>query len=343
MAAPDPLPQEQQVLSQSEVEKLLSQVSDEQGASAAATPDNPKHSKGVQPYDFRQPAFLAPAELRKLRLWHEEYIRALAARFSLYLRLEVNIQMSQLQTLTYQKFTECLANPTYITLFKAEPLRGVCILEMPVRMGLTIVDRLLGGPALAAAANRDMTEIEIALLDQALLVLLSEWCSHWNNVQQLRPVLLGHETNATFLDSASKDTIMLMLSMETRLGDCLEQIQLGFPYSMLEPLVLRMNQNLDAQIKDGMKPPNSTMRWHPNLDEVRIPITAEWNDIDLTVRQISNLKVGDVVPLSIDCMDHVSVRLANIHKFVGRLGTRGRCWAVETKQIVRNQSHASRP
>jgi flagellar motor switch protein FliM len=288
----------------------------------------------IQPYDFRQPAFLSARELRKLRLWHEEFIRSLASRLSTYLRLEVGVQMAKLQTITYQKFLEILPNPTYITLFKADPMRGVCILELPLKLGLTIVDRLLGGSAINVSGQRDMTEIEVALLDQALQIMLAEWCNHWNYEQEIRPVLLGHETNGRFLQTAASDTVMLHLSIEAHIGDCVEPIQLGFPYYTLEPLVMRMNKLLDLNAQDAESGNPKEMHWHSRLDEVVIPVTAEWLGHRMSIRELSNLKPGDLIPLTADCEQHVTVRLANIRKFEGSLGTMDRQWAIQVKTIL---------
>jgi len=328
---------EASVLSQSDVERLLSQVQEEQGKADVLTSDGRRLQRSqdsIQPYDFRQPAFLSARELRKLRLWHEDFIRSLASRLSTYLRLEVGVQMAKLQTITYQKFLEILPNPTYITLFKADPMRGVCILELPLKLGLTIVDRLLGGSAMNVSGQRDMTEIEVALLDQALQIMLGEWCNHWNYEQEIRPVLLGHETNGRFLQTAASDTVMLHLSIEAHIGDCVEPIQLGFPYYTLEPLVLRMNKLLDLNAQDAESGKEPEMRWHKRLDDVVIPVTAEWLGHRMSIRELSNLKPGDTIPLAAECEQHVTVRLANIRKFEGSLGTMDHQWAIQVKQIL---------
>src|SRR5664279_6033098 len=207
ISLPDP---EGEVLSQSEVERLLTQV---QSAETEATvlrsgglKSRFKH-EDVQPYDFRQPAFLTSGELRRIRLRHEEFIRALAAHLSIYLRMEVSMQMSKLQTLSYQKYAEALPSPTHLTLFKVEPLKGVCLLDMAPRLGLTIVDRLLGGPAHSVNTNSELSEIETALLDQVAHLILSEWCQLWQKIGNVRPTLLGHETNGRFLTSSPHDCI----------------------------------------------------------------------------------------------------------------------------------------
>lgn len=325
------------VLSQSDVERLLNQVQTEESQASVLTVDGQREQRAkdsIQPYDFRQPAFLSARELRKLRLWHEDFIRSLASRLSTYLRLEVGVQLCMLQTITYQKFLEVLPNPTYITLFKADPMRGVCILELPPKLGLTIVDRLLGGSAMNVSGQRDMTEIEIALLDQALQILLGEWCGHWHYDQEIRPVLLGHETNGRFLQTAASDTVMLHLSIEAHIGDCVEPIQLGFPYYTLEPLILRMNKLLDLNTADAVTQQNRELHWSPCLEEVVIPVSAEWAGTPLSVGELSRLKVGDVIPMPGDCAQNVTIRLANLKKLAGSLGTVDKKWAVQVARVL---------
>ncbi len=334
LGAPSP----QQVLSQSEVESLLAQVAEQENSVTVHSQEGTSQSRprdAVQPYDFRHPVFLSPSELRRLRLRHEDFIRALAARLSLHLRIEFTLQMSKLQTVLFRKFTESLPNPTYLSLFKADPLPGICILEISPRLALTMVDRLLGGPAHSVNATHDFTEIELALMEQAVQVVLGEWCVHWRGVQDLRPVILGHETNGRFIQTAAHDTVMLTLSMEARVGDCMESMQLAFPYYTLEPLIRTLNQMLETSAGQLPGAQRATPRWNPQFDDIRVPVTAAWPDLELTARDIAALRVGDVLELSPACLDKVSVRLADTPRFRGRLGTRGKHWAVELTEVLK--------
>ncbi len=319
------------ILTQSEVERLLSHIQAEESTLQVRRPDGTLariKQEEIQPCDFRQPAFLTPAELRKIRLRHEDFIRSLAARLSIYLRLEVNIQMSKLQTVLYQKFTESLASPTQLTLFKAEPQRGICLLDVPPRLGLTMVDRLLGGPAHSVNANRDLSEIEIALQDQVTQVLLGEWCNLWQKIQELRPVIVGHENNARFLQTAAHDTVMLCLSMEVRLGDCIEQVQLAFPYYTVENLVRQLASPGEPE-KPGMMPAGTVPRWNSMLDDVLVELSAQWRNLQMTAGELASLKPGDVVMLDAGCAEGLCLQIERIPKFRCRLGTCDDKWAVE--------------
>lgn len=324
-----------EVLSQSEVDNLLAQVVGPEGSvPVVKSVGVPETKDNCQPYDFRHPGFLSPGELRRLRLRHEEFIRALSARLSIYMRLEFSVQMSKLHTIPYKKFTESLPNPACLSLFKAEPLRGIGILDIHPRLGLTIVDRLLGGPAQSAAATHDFSEIEMALLDQAVQLILGEWCSHWAGVEELSPTLLGHETNGQFLETAAHDAVMLALVMDAKLGDCSEKIQLALPCSALEPLIRKLGQ-VTAPVEAAPRAPTPALKWNRNFDDVPVPVTALWDDLVLSAREVANLKPGDILPLDPRSARRVKLRLADRPKFQGSLGTAGGKWAVAVTEVVK--------
>ena len=326
------------VLSQSEVERLPAQPAEQENTGTVVQDgESPakRDKESIHPYDFRHPVFLSPAELRRLRIRHEEFIRALAARLSIYLRLEFSLQLSKLQTITFQKFCESLPNPTHLSLFKVDPLRGIGILEIHPRLGLTIVDRLLGGPAQSITADHDFSEIEMALLDQAVQVVLAEWCNHWASIQEVRPTLLGHENNGQFLQTAPHDTIMLVLGMEAKIGDCVEQMQVALPCFTLEPIIRKLGQFTETGIEESTVPA-TTPKWNRRFDEVPVPVTAIWDDLELTARQVANLREGDILPLDAASPRQIKLRLAEMPKFQGRLGTSNGKWAVAVTDVLRS-------
>ena len=68
MATPDPAATPSEVLSQSDVERLLAEVAVQENTTTvhkAGGEKDTKHNDNIQPYDFRQPTFLTATELRK--------------------------------------------------------------------------------------------------------------------------------------------------------------------------------------------------------------------------------------------------------------------------------------
>lgn len=291
------------------------------------------HKAGdIRKHDFRQSGFLAPSELRRIKQRHEQFIRGVAARLSIFLRLEFTLKLGKVQILSYQKLTEALPSPTHITLFKTEPLKGVGLLVMTPALGLAFVDRLLGGPGKTPESTRELSEIEVALIDQVATLILTEWCNHWPEMRELHPALLGHENNSKYLQTATPDTAMLVLGLVGGFGDQLEPIQIAFPFATVEPLMRLLSPALpdsDAAPVNTGKP-----RWSAGFDDVKVPIIAEWHGLKMSTGQITRLKVGDVITLDPACAAQVQLRLSHIAKFTGRPGTCGGKWAVQLTSAI---------
>jgi len=165
--------------------------------------------------------------------------------------------------------------------------------------------------------------------------MLVEWCNHWSSLQELRLVVLGHESNGRFLQTAPHDAVMLALSMEARIGDCMEQIQIGFPYYTLEPLVRKLSEELDAESEPIPNPAAAGGRWNRDFESVSVPVTALWDNLEITARDLLNLKPGDVLQLSQDSPTNVKVLLGKIPKFHATLGSRGKYLAVCLNQLIK--------
>jgi flagellar motor switch protein FliM len=289
----------------------------------------------IRGHDFRQSGFLAASELRRIRQRHEQFIRSLAARLAIFLRLEFSLQLSKVQIVGYQKFIENLPGPTHITLFKTEPLKGVGLLVIPPQFGLTLVNRLLGGLGQTAEEGRDLTEIEIALFDQVATLILTEWCNHWPEMRELRPVLLGHENNSRFLQTATPETAMLILTMNGGIGEQSEPIQMVFPYATLEPLMRLLVPSLPGS--DAAPARAARLKWNAEFDEMKVPVIVEWHGLKMSAGEITRLKAGDVLALDPACAAQVRLRLNHIPKFNGRPGTCDGKWAVQlTANITQN-------
>lgn len=330
--------QQAEVLSQNEVERLLAEVSVSDHSVVVHQGGEQKSllaKETIQPYDFRNPVFLSQGDLRRLRLHHENFIKNLASRLSMYLRLEVGLQMSKLHTIPFEKFTEGLNNPGYISVFKVEPLHGLCILEMHPRLGLTIVDRMMGGPAHSINHEHDLSDIEHALLEQVVQLIMTEWTGSWAEFQELRPKMVGTENNGRFLQTAPHDTIFLAMTLEARVGDCMEQMQLGIPFHTLETLIRRLSQNIDSHLEAPRVAGGPV--WNHRFDDVPVPVTAEWQDLELTAGAIARLQPGDVIKLDPSMSREIRVRLSQITKFNASLGVQDGRWAVELSQVLKNQ------
>ncbi|MDQ8202540.1 FliM/FliN family flagellar motor switch protein [Pelagicoccus sp. SDUM812003] len=328
-----------ELLNQTDIDALIAEAMEEPEEIIYDPEGNKvKAPKGtrIEPYDFRNPIFLTEVELRRVRIRHEEFIRYLAARLSIFLRLEYSLKMSRLSTLTYSKFTETIPNPAHVVLFKIEQLFGVGVIDINPRLALTMVDRMLGGKGHSVQGERYLTEIETNLVDDVVGIVLEEWCRQWKTEQELDTSIIGHESNGRFLETSPADAIMLVLSMEAGVGDCSETIQIGLPYYTLEPIIKKMHEAKERDL--GLDNSGAESSWQSSFNDISIPVQAEWDGDSLTTKEVLNLRPGDVIRFPKTVLKNTRVRLANTVRFTGEIGLENNRVAVKINKKVEEES-----
>lgn len=298
---------------------------------AAPAAPAPAVASGPKLYELTQRTLFNAAELRRLTADYENIRRSCAVRLAVLFRTDFELTLTSLNTPTFRQFAGEMPQPTHLTLFKVEPLRGVGVLEMTPSLALSLLDRLMGGPGTANIPTRELTEIEVALLGQITHLLTEAWCAHWKIGKELKSSLIGNENDPRFLQTSPPDSTMLVAAFDARIGDASGKIRIALPFSTIDPIL----QIIRAELKPPVDapPPTATpvkpAAWNPALDHVAIPVTAELPGPQITARELQQLKVGDVLPISADAASLVQVKLGGVPRFNARLGTRDQHWAVE--------------
>lgn len=321
--------EESDILSQDDIDSLLTQAVEDGPASsqtssvilADGTRRGSDEAIRIEPYDFRNPAFLGETQMRRLRLLHEEFIRLLEARMSLFLRTEITMTMSKLDTLSYEQAIQSIENPTHLALFRASPLPGIGFMEISPRLALTVTSSIMGGKGQAPKNDRYLTRIETDLIEEFLFILLQGWCSQWQYESHLEPTIVGHEVVGSVLQLCDEDTVMLSLTMEINLRGCSGRLQIAVPLFMIEPLVRHLQAKRDEEGEQG-KVRNRSL-WRRRYEKIVVPIDVKTKLAVMTVRDVSQMQPGDILPLPEGALEKAIFRLAKIPVFEGEIGVEG--------------------
>jgi flagellar motor switch protein FliM len=327
-------------LNQSDIDRLVAEAAGS-SASVIFRADgerfaNPKQV-AAKAFDFRTPIHLAEAELRRLRTIHTGFISTISARFSSLLRADMSLKLSRLLTMPYSKFSESMKNPTHISLFKVDQLPGIGILEINPRLAISMTNRMLGGRGLTSEEERYLTEIEIALLEEIVDIIVQEWCRQWKDERHYTGRQIGHENNPRFLQTCSADAVTMVLTIEALAGDTVEQIQLGIPYNMLEPIVKSMHaaRSRDMQTDPEVKP----QQWRSSYNQIAVPLVADWEVPGVSVSDILALRAGDIIEMPKSTLSNTRVRIANAPRFIAQTGSENGHVAIQISSEIPNANH----
>ena len=272
-------------------------------------------------YDFTNPIALSDADLEKLKEMSERFVYYLAGHLSMFLSTEFDLQLENLSADLYKNFTAEVKAPACVSLFKIQELNGVCLLDVNSHLAVTVVDRLLGGKGSAMPEERGLTDIENALVDDFNSIVVEEWCRQWDEFMELHPTLIGRESSGRFLQTSPPDAMVLTLTMEASFGDVSGPIRIATPFYTIEPLVHKALASDSSSLpKEKSKP----ARWHESYDDITVPMSAEWDAFTMTVRDLVNLSVGDIVEMPLRLVSDTQLRIEGKTYFKGEIGKEGK-------------------
>lgn len=275
-------------------------------------------SRRILPYDFRNPAAVSESDLRVFELLYQNYIPDIAARLSNFLRMECTLKSTKLVGVPFAEFREVIPNPSFITLFRVDEMRGVGILDATMPVALAIADRLLGGKGKPPAAERDLTEIEIALLDDAVLLFLSTWAGLWGEgASKAQSEIVAHESNTLCLPMASSKEVFIVVELEIAIGETAGRLHLGVPFSMVEPRV-RTIQETQKRLSETASP--KQRQWRNQYAGITVPVFAEWKVRTMPLADTLRIRMGDIIELPATLINQARIHLSHGATFTGTVG-----------------------
>src|SRR5512141_3019816 len=152
------------VLSQEEINALFSAMSSD-SLSFRGQPDRGAAASKVASYDFHCADRISQDQMRSIHLLHEYFGRSFASSLSAYLRAFVDVSLVSLEQVPYSTFIKALPDPTLFASIGMRPLESNIALELNPSLVFPMIDMILGGPGHALDENRNLTEIEMNIVE----------------------------------------------------------------------------------------------------------------------------------------------------------------------------------
>lgn len=272
----------------------------------------------VTAYNFRQPGFLSQKDTSQLAALHQKFAADLSARLATYLRMDVVVSRTSVScaSVNFRAFCDAISTPTHLTVFQIEGLEGAGVLDLRPLTSVALANRLLGGKGVAPEGERTPTEIEIALLDELVAMMLKEWCSLFERSAGKRPSIVGHESSCRFLQIASDDTSFFVFKAEIAVGDLKEIIQIGVPFSLMDGLT--HETGIGGKVAPEIK--QKPLHWRSPYAMIEVPITAWWDVREITLGEASTMGVGDLIHLPQELIDQTKLSVSETEEFYGTIG-----------------------
>ena len=322
-----------EVLSQDEIDQLLTAISS--GEVDTEEIHQATDQRKIKIYDFKRPDKFSKDQIRTVSIMHETFARLTTTSLSAQLRSLVHVHVASVDQLTYEEFIRSIPNPTTLAVINMDPLKGSAILEIDPSVTFSIIDRLFGGQGEGAKFTRDLTDIEQSVMEGIIVRVLGNLREAWSTVIDLRPRLGQIETNPQFAQIVPPTEMVVLVTLETKVGEVEGMMNFCIPYLTIEPIISKLSaQYWYSSVRRGTTTENLNIL-RERLATIEVTLLAEIGKLNLTVRDVLSLRQGDIIRLdSVRVGDPLSLRIGDRRKFLCRPGVVGNKLAVQVVKKI---------
>lgn len=338
------------ILSQSEIDSLLSSLAvgldgiDEvrkqdnialQDTSLIENVSLDEDKKGYKLYNFRRPDKFSKDHLRALFDIHKEFSRQLALILTAYLRMHIDIDVVSVDQLTYDEFARSMPNPITVGILELNPLPGQILLGMSHEVTSSIVDRMLGGTGISETKARELTDIEEALSRKVLDKITNTLETAWKTIVPVQGIVVGIDSNYTLIQITSPGEIVALVTLEVQItGRHSGLMSLCFPYPVLEGILSQLSAQHIFQTKGMTSNQEDKQKILNRLNFSSMKLNVVLGDAEISVKDLFELKTGDVLKLNTSIKDNLMVKVNAIPKFLAKPGSHNNRIAINIADII---------
>ncbi len=335
-----------EILSQDEIDALLTAVSSGEsvpadigglgggGAPTSSSAPVKRDKKRLKVYDFRRPDKFSKDQIRTLQMMHETFARLTTTSLSAQLRTLVHVHVVSVDQLTYEEFTRSIPSPTTMGIVNMDPLKGNAVIELDPSITFAIIDRLFGGKGESLKTKRELTDIELSVIEGILVRVLGNLRESWANVIDLRPRLGNIETNPQFAQVVPPNSMVVLTTFDTKVGDVEGMMNFCIPYITIEPIISKLSaQYWYSSIRKGVSTENLSLL-KEQLGEVEVEVIAKLGETELKFGEIAAIREGDIIRLDETIKQDAEVIIGSGPKFRGKPGVSGNRRAIQIREVL---------
>lgn len=304
------------VLSQDEINALFSAMSSED-LNLGEPQEKSVPMRKVANYDFHRADRISQDQMRSIHLLHEHFGRNFASSLSAYLRAFVEVSLASMEQISYATFVKSLPDPTLFASISMRPLEGNLALELNPTLVFPMIDMILGGPGCAVDSNRNLTEIELNIIEGVIKLAMRDLRAAWHAIIDFDFVLEGKGTKAQMFQIVSPAETVISVHLELKISEFSGMMNICIPSRVLKLLRNKFDQQWN--VKPHKSTEDESERILELIKPMLLPLTGELRNSSLTLDELLNVSIGDVIELNKRISDPVVLCVGGLEKFRGRI------------------------
>ena len=303
----------EEVLSQNEIDALLSALTS--GEMDADELKKEEEEKKVRVYDFKRALRFSKDQIRSIGRIHENYARLLTTFFSTQLRSYVDISVASVDQIPYEEFIRSVPEVTVLNVYSVAPLEGNIIMEVNPNIAYGLIDRILGGKGTSLNKVDSFTEIETILLTQLFEKAVSSLEEAWSSIIKIDAILEDFEVNPQFLQMVAPNETVVVVTLNTTIGEASGMINICIPHIVLEPIIPKLSFRYQMQSVQNKFDSETYEKNYKNLLHADVEGKAILGETTISINQFLHLTKEDIISLNQSIEDPLLFKINDENKY----------------------------
>ncbi|WP_058307806.1 flagellar motor switch protein FliM [Gracilibacillus massiliensis] len=323
-----------EVLSQNEIDALLSALSS--GEMDANQLKEEEKERKVKVYDFKRALRFSKDQIRSISRIHDNFARMLSTYFSAQLRTYVHISVASVDQIPYEEFIRSIPTKTILNVYSVEPLDGRIIFEFNPNIAYAMLDRMLGGKGSSVNKIDSLTEIETTLMSQLFERALDNLKEAWGSIADIDPMLEDFEVNPQFLQLVSPNETVVVVSLDTTIGDSSGMINICIPHVVLEPIIPKLSVHYWMQNENTKeRKPEEYQSLSRNIKQTSLDLSVILGETSITLEELLFLGNNDTIVLNKSIDQPLDLMVDQEPKFYVQPGKKKQKLAVQVLEEIK--------
>ncbi|MEN6356135.1 MAG: flagellar motor switch protein FliM [Armatimonadota bacterium] len=292
--------------------------------------------KQVRVYDFSRPDKFSKEHLRSLNSIHTKHGAAFASSLSSMLRVYTRADLLALDQLTYREYCSSVSDGTLFVEADLQPLTSNAIFEFNPHFVSICVDLLAGGSASGASNQPSISELDKAIIKPVIDLALRQYVEAWSWCVGLQATVINMTTESGTRQVLLPSEAVLVCGYEVSIGENVSMMSICLPASAIEPILPALTAGRSLHTpgrgKDQTNP--ALMK---SFEEVAVECRAVLGRTSLSVEEVSELDIGDVITLPVKEDGLAELWIENVPAFLGPLGLSGKNLALKIAQVAESR------
>lgn len=327
-----------EVLSQSQIDALLNSMQDDGGGKIKES--EPKTEHNYRKYDFYSPKKFTKDKLRVIKGIYDNFSRIASSQLNSVLRMNCEMEVISVEEQRYNEFSNAL-NENDIMMQASLVLPDdskfpPMLFYINQLLMINMIDRMLGGSGEEETIDDSYsyTEIELSLYQKIMQYIINVTKDAWSNYISLDVNNLRLEENPSLFQEISLDETVAIVIINVNMQSVEGKVHICIPGNMLSGIfsIMDKRKNVEGAYDNGLE--NAKEIIHDSLRESSLMVTAQLAQASVSLSDVYNLKVGDILDLNKPKEDTIRLYVEEQPWFEGRLGAYKRNVAVKIDKRI---------